>query len=404
MRKEEFCNRTAEDELTFSQRAQLLSNSKPVEQVDLFLSHTWLTAGRWKFICLLIRQGWHYVLLAWAVGTALGVALCISHVLPMPITFQFARFGFDGVVPMSFWGTLGGFLASIFTLVLFPCFPSRKPDVSFIDYLCISQTDEDLQQQGIQNIGGFLQAAAELQVLWSEPFLTRLWCLFELAAYRRLNPSGRISVVPIFLEVAVCQLVLLNYTFAFVGFAGANLALLFAGALLFPVVHVLRRTCVYKQKLLAALKNFDLESVTCAKESDKANIHAAIINWYGSLEAYVEHVRGPFRHDVQQHVLLPGRLPLQYVALFAAPILSFFLDQLASLIRFGAPWQTNLRYFFGLVVGTGLVWAPASAVVMLFACERWPHSTDGRLGCKSVLQTLAIGVMVWTLTAIGALA
>ena len=78
---------------------------------------------------------------------------------------------------MSCWAIVAGALSSTGGLLLFPyiCSKDRR---CFLDCACIDQTDQARMQAGIRNIGGFLQAAEELHVLWSEPYLTRLWLGF----------------------------------------------------------------------------------------------------------------------------------------------------------------------------------------------------------------------------------
>ena len=83
----------------------------------------------------------------------------------------------DGeVISMSCWAIVAGALSSSCGLLLFPyiCGPCGDRRC-FLDCACIDQTDQARMQAGIRSIGGFLQAAEELHVLWSEPYLTRLW-------------------------------------------------------------------------------------------------------------------------------------------------------------------------------------------------------------------------------------
>ena len=75
---------------------------------------------------------------------------------------------------MSTSATVAGVLSSIGGLLLFP-FLCGKDHRCFLDCACIEQTDKARMQEGIRNIGGFLQSAEELHVLLSEPYLTRLW-------------------------------------------------------------------------------------------------------------------------------------------------------------------------------------------------------------------------------------
>ena len=39
---------------------------------------------------------------------------------------------------------------------------------------------EELMERGIYGLGGFLSVAQELRVLWSTPYLSRLWPLDEM--------------------------------------------------------------------------------------------------------------------------------------------------------------------------------------------------------------------------------
>ena len=45
------------------------------EELDMFLSHTWETPGRWKFLSLLLQRGWPFLLVAWAAGASLPLGL-----------------------------------------------------------------------------------------------------------------------------------------------------------------------------------------------------------------------------------------------------------------------------------------------------------------------------------------
>ena len=108
---------------------------------------------------------------------------------------------------------------------------------------------------------------------------------------------------------------------------------------------------------MRVLATFDVKDVNCSKDADKANIHAAgshfgtiidspycfckgtkssidfatskvtlnpqpstrkttqaaIIRWYGSLEAFSEFVSGPFRQKVRDLTRTPGRMPLECI-------------------------------------------------------------------------------------------
>ena len=47
----------------------------------------------------------------------------------------------------------------------------------FLDIVSINQVNPDLTEIGVYGIGGFLSVAKELRILWSVPYMSRLWCL-----------------------------------------------------------------------------------------------------------------------------------------------------------------------------------------------------------------------------------
>lgn len=73
----------------------------------------------------------------------------------------------------------------------------QMQQICFLDVACIHQTDHELMERGVYGLGAFLKRSKELRILWSPPYLTRLWCIFELAAFRTANPNGTITLTPL---------------------------------------------------------------------------------------------------------------------------------------------------------------------------------------------------------------
>ena len=150
------------------------------------------------------------------------------------------------------------------------------------------------------------------------------WCVFELAAYHKLNPSGRITIAPVFVEVSVCLLFAYLHVASWFFMALRTSAIGQTGWIwmvlacfacsLFPLVHAMRHICMYKQALLSSLGSFSFETLACANESDRLIIREAIVRWYGSVEAFSEFVRGPFRKVVHDSVRTPGGMPFGNLA------------------------------------------------------------------------------------------
>ncbi|CAE7370778.1 unnamed protein product [Symbiodinium pilosum] len=354
---------------------------------------------------LLVRHGWPFMLVAWATGTALSCLLTLLRVLPKFYEWEFI----DGeAISMSTSATVAGVLSSIGGLLLFP-FLCGKDHRCFLDCACIEQTDKARMQEGIRNIGGFLQSAEELHVLLSEPYLTRLWCVFELAAYHKLNPSGRITIAPVFVEVSVCLLFAYLHVASWFFMALRTSAIGQTGWIwmvlacfacsLFPLVHAMRHICMYKQALLSSLGSFSFETLACANESDRLIIREAIVRWYGSVEAFSEFVRGPFRKVVHDSVRTPGGMPFGYVLLMATAVLNPALDRLLSLLCAGTSVETVWAYTCGAILGLHMAFYPAMIILGLHACDRWAR--EWSCGCAAVMQTMGIGLTIWLLFALG---
>ena len=105
-------------------------------------------------------------------------------------------------------------------------------------------------------------------------------CIFEIAAYRRANPQGRIVMAPIFVETVVfcmwaCMMICAAWIWMSAGFIlgeGGFFVLLALVVCLTPVcvaIHLLRRTPNSKHVLLEGLSTFDLQHAHCRLEHDR---------------------------------------------------------------------------------------------------------------------------------------
>ena len=106
-----------------AQKKELFASSRPVAKLDIFLSHTWRTPGKWKFLSLLLHSGWRQILGFWAMGTALGFALCMLEVLPLFLMRGFDGIGFNEVVPDGCWVAFCGLLSTLGGMAAFPYLP-----------------------------------------------------------------------------------------------------------------------------------------------------------------------------------------------------------------------------------------------------------------------------------------
>lgn len=386
-------------DLVEEDRKKLWNRSKKVTGFDVFLSHTWLTKGRWKVLTLLLRSGWHIMLLGWLVATILAILLCLNGVLPMAAVWHVSLDDWNGDCGMGYWiwivGMSGGFLG-LFLSVYIPGSIS-KSEVCFLDVVSIHQTDSALMERGIYGLGGFLKVAKELRVLWSPPYLSRLWCVFELAAYRTANPTGKIVLNPLFIE-SVCTIMFLgsllgSFLFQYtmlrkMSMTMMNSAYVFGPLPLLVAIHVLRREVKLRHLLAKGLREFDLRNADCRNDFDREFIYAGIIQWYGSKEAFTRYVRGSLRRELIGCTYMQLKMPPAYLVLICLAPISNSLESLLALLMGECPAEIVLRFVVGQILATDICWQLLCLKLALNLCDTlgafvWP-------GCLNFVNSLII--------------
>ena len=109
--------------------------------------------------------------------------------------------------------------------------------------------------------------------------MLRLWCVFELAAYKKVNPGGKITFRPLFIERTVCVMLASAYCFAALFLIardvfGPGITTLAVAFAIFACpyaagIYLLRMSFREKHQLISQLANFDLEEVHCAEQFDR---------------------------------------------------------------------------------------------------------------------------------------
>ncbi|CAJ1405675.1 unnamed protein product [Effrenium voratum] len=344
-------------DMALQERDRLWHLSSPVKKYDLFLSHTWQSSGTQKYLALLLQFACPLVFGAWAVAAALAFGLGVMDMLPSPFQakYLFANSGVSEPVPLGCWILLSN-LVSLCTFFAWPYLPQPTSKRCFLDAVSINQVDQQLMQRGVYGIGGF-----------------------EIAMYRKANPSGKITLAPVYVEVVALCLWLTMVLLMFVQWSTwilgvtTNLAI---GALLFSGVPVcwaiqrLRRSAYIERQLWLGLAEFDLQTAGCRMEFDKRFVHESIAQWYGSTGAFTEYVRGPLRQE-----LAPSfRLPCIYYLAIMTPLMSAGLEELLSLVKSQEPWQSLVALVLGRTISM-----PVSLVLSfkfaMYMCTRFadPH-------------------------------
>lgn len=392
-------------------RRELLQWSQPASGYDAFLSHSWQTWGFWKYLALTLHSCRRWLLLWWSLWVS--AAFLASYALDLPTYTQISPETprFHCRCDTGPWVVVTGFVAMVTGLLLAPYAPDccSQPDRCFMDAACIHQADPELKEQGIYSIAGLLGLSREMRVLWSPPYLSRLWCVFELAAFRKKNPAGRLVIAPLFVEHAVLIGILGAYAAAGALWSSSVVRAVVRDYLptfyemsffvsLSPVlfmIHYLRRTAEAKHKLIHDLQNFRLEGALCSEKADRVFILRAIKRWYGSASAFEEHVQGPLRKELLQSAT---RISTTYTVLLASAATTAILEDHLALWRGGVPFWDGATHFVGFVLGSYTFWAAICfrAVISLsFATSKRRHF------CFDYLISLSIHVLFCFMSVLG---
>jgi len=321
--------------------------SFPVERITRFLSHSWHANASIKVMALLCFYNSQF-----ACATGLSLAFLVSMLqrlgaIPSMGVSSFDTTTYDADYKSCPWKETRGMyaiLAYIFGYYLvftfgmrmrdrvalaYPDWPHNRIGTAFLDKLCIHQTDPIKKQKGINAIGAFLIQSERVTILWDATYFTRLWCVFEVAVFRRLNPAAIIEFVPItlgkleiYLHLAACFSCLLlslllifmpempplittgNPTACSVCFyeeAGASMdyqQLVYTADLMFfsiipmGVFYQWRRHVHFLQEVPKILCSFSAKKANCFSETDRKFVESVIIALYDSLENFDEHVQG----------------------------------------------------------------------------------------------------------------
>ena len=172
--------RVRPERMSHVQLDALWKTSTEADAYDVFLSHTWATPGHLKYLSLLLSSCWHQAFLAWALAAVLVMALYVLNLLPLPLRIpRNENLVTSGEASWAPWGYLLTFAFALSGLVCAPhiCSRLRQAPWCFYDVACVNQANPEHRERGIYGIGGFLTITKQLRILWSPPYLSRLWCV-----------------------------------------------------------------------------------------------------------------------------------------------------------------------------------------------------------------------------------
>mmetsp|Transcript_98228 Transcript_98228/g.305459 ORF Transcript_98228/g.305459 Transcript_98228/m.305459 type:complete len:541 (+) Transcript_98228:90-1712(+) len=372
--------------------------SFPVGSIDIFLSHSWHARWQVKYLTLLF----YFNAVPSVLATSVLGGLCAcwlwwdSEVVPKD------QWEFGKVYPIC------QAVGSVAYMIVLICWhhvlvaAGRSPTM-FVDKVCIDQTHPERKLKGIKSIGAVLANSQTMLVTWDKSYFERLWCTYEMSAFRHSNPDGKIEVLPValgeFVAAYGCTTFLADAALTclephlFTDERTGGVLVFQASALIhFPLYCLCSRIFVRYINNLNALKyqlaKFSVSDAKCfccenahkhpdtgaTLPCDREVVNASIEYWMG-LDTFDKMVRGEFKLFVKK--TLGGWAKLPYRFAVAASV----YPGLAALDHMSASTQPYaVRALFALE--STFLRHPVIIALVVALLRRHARRTQARLGAR----------------------
>mmetsp|Transcript_35080 Transcript_35080/g.78672 ORF Transcript_35080/g.78672 Transcript_35080/m.78672 type:complete len:516 (-) Transcript_35080:102-1649(-) len=384
--------------------------SSAVQAIDEFCSHSW-HGESWKKISLLLilKNG---VVAFWTGTLGAIITTCFFCMDYLPGYFRRPFLG-SSTYKYGPWALLTGLLVSAGALLLW-----RPRQTMFVDRVCIHQVDQSLKTEGVFNMGAFLKNSTSLLVLWDTTYATRLWCMFELAAFLQSHSDGskHLQIRPLFLApcilaIGLCTTLMMMFELM-VPFVSIYVVILKLSLLTLSCVTAARLLFLYYSSVRALqtqLRVFRMQDARCfccehghideqagAVICDREIVTQCICQWFGSVEGFEGSVRTTVSSSLAAQL---GHFPCPYWLLLqaTAPVLWAHFDMVAARIHAG-----DFEFAVAVAIQALAWWLalfPSSlflvAVSYKFYERQWRGCLDRMMFCLSLLApvvSLAGGV------------
>jgi len=221
--------------------------------------------------------------------------------------------------------------------------------------------------------------------------------------FRKAHPEGKLTISPLFVErsAAICAFVMWCTVLAVTAgigltdssFRKSYLVVLFIAVFLLPVIlflHALRHSYREKGRLIFDLNSFDVNTLVCHSDFDRAFILSAIDAWYGSREAFKDFVRSDLREELLS--LLPSpHLPCAYAALILSCLVTWILDLSVCLYKAGADIRILARNFLAYLAF--ILWSWCAFNGLFYLSDR--TSESGRTRLLDWFKTLGVAGVIF---------
>mmetsp|Transcript_1074 Transcript_1074/g.2340 ORF Transcript_1074/g.2340 Transcript_1074/m.2340 type:complete len:564 (+) Transcript_1074:109-1800(+) len=385
--------------------------SKPSQRISMFLSHSWSTPGYSKALGLMyvgnVRRA---CFISWAVAIGLFISIATTDVgetLRGPGDLYFAGTDTIRKAPTIIAGIFPNLLFLII-LVFGQNLPLGETSC-FLDKCCIHQTDVVKKREGVKLLSRFLQISDKLMILYHPDYMTRLWCVYELAAFRHLrgNVEGSIQFLPLRVPMSLLAMFVVH-TFSGIAvqlagpfflsksyaewvmrespsdwiplyyFATSTLTFLLGFAVVVPAVFRSFQSHIRDNvTLLRQLREFELSQTSCLFPSDREFVEGQIVKWFGSISNFEQVVRTDVADSVEKQV--QSQVPLRW-----KPAASTALPHIFILMMHGALYLRKGEWGFAVTVLLfAATYTCCSSTIPIALMFRWlrflRHSTCGKV-------------------------
>ncbi|KAF4696488.1 hypothetical protein FOZ60_000178 [Perkinsus olseni] len=303
--------------------------SKPVEELDMFLSHSWSGSPFWKHLTLIsilyVKTG-YIAMLATVIPLSVGIYFLPAHQRIAALVVQIL-----------------GAIAFVLGICFGHLVPSRSNKrMVFLDKCCIPQNDSAARRQGIYNMDAFLRRSKQLFILWTPDYFSRLWCVYELASYLRTHneKTTRFRSVPcfrFFIYATLCEFAILlmvrvlgeDWSFEDLPYIVVALDIFLEVMASIALCFVILYFFVPAKSILAAqLSSLTVASAECSWTGDKRMLRSIIEGWYGSDQEFERSIRTTFSQSwSRQHILV-----VEALGLVASPYVNVLFPHLAGVL------------------------------------------------------------------------
>eukprot|EP00927_Polykrikos_kofoidii_P067358 TRINITY_DN6285_c0_g1_i2.p1 TRINITY_DN6285_c0_g1~~TRINITY_DN6285_c0_g1_i2.p1 ORF type:complete len:634 (+),score=63.19 TRINITY_DN6285_c0_g1_i2:88-1989(+) len=327
--------------------------SRAVLSIHEFWSHSWRASAWLKAVVLLLEYNLFAATTAGTSAAFVDSALVAAGVLP--------------------YGAHVSLMGALFFVLTLLCWHSRRR--VFLDKISISQTHEKTKLDGVLGLGAFLKASNSLLVLLDSTYMTRLWCVFELAAFSKLrerHPDKVVRFAPLpFGSTFVALFIFHTITASFRLFEAnafalklydlpphrlLNLVMVLPTVVIFwPVFHILRSYQDVLKELKAQLGGFSLHASNCyccavghvdpethaRLNCDREAVEACIDAWFGSVKDFDAFVRQRLFDEFAQTI---GRTGIPFKLILLASLLQIWawMEGVAfTILQKGSLMETN---------------------------------------------------------------